>query len=524
MEEEADGQPVNGTALKRKEPTEEEHKPLKVLGHETFVESKPLNTAAPWVKSATSFPAEIDKNTLSPLTAVNKIDPLLFASVEKNIPSWFPVQTATLPYLMQSSSVLPPRDIAICAPTGSGKTICFVLPVLNTLRGNRDASAVCALIVVPVQNLARQIEAEFQRFNVYKAKVVLLIGASDYTTERSKLFPNGSTRSDAHIIIATPGRLVEHLADLSGDINLRSLRYLIVDEADRMGQTARLEWLNLVERRANVPATTGLSIRDATTVSSNRWLQKILVSATLSSDIERLHRWRLRCPRLFRASAQRAKELTTSAPNEDGNAATGPADGQYLPSTLKHEAMTSELAMKPLALHTYLMRYPEWKRVLVFANNKTSSYRLTLLLKFLGKNAFEVEEFSSNLFGKRRQKVLQRFRNGKTRVLISSDAMSRGIDVPDIDCVVNYDTPLNTTIFIHRAGRTARAGKPGFLLTVVTKDERMKMKRALVDKGYWENVVDNRQDAKDFTSDFKEDYSNALKSLQHQLETAGKIG
>jgi ATP-dependent RNA helicase DDX51/DBP6 len=487
-----------------------------VVGQQQAPTARKIKVVSQLVASATSFPAEITENTLSDLTEIEHVDPLIRKAVETKIQSWFPVQKATLPYLLDHSTVLPPRDIVICAPTGSGKTMCFVIPVLNLLKKTRNGS-LCALVVVPVQNLAKQIETEFQKFNVYGANIVLLNAASDYGTERKRLFPNKSRRSQANVIIATPGRLVEHLVDLTGHIDLSSLRFLIVDEADRMGQTARLEWLALVERMASVKTSTTLSIGDIMNSDQNRWLQKILVSATMTTDLERLHIWHLRCPRLFRADARKATEIVQ--PSENIRHSHGPS----LPSTIHHEVMTCAPSVKPLALYTYIAKHPQWKKVIVFANQKMSSFRLAQLFQLLCNDKFEVAELSANLFGKRRQKVLKRFVQGQTRVLISSDVMSRGMDVTDIDCVVNYDVPLNQTIFIHRAGRTARAGRSGFLLSLTTKEERLTLKKALCQGGLWQNIHENRDDAKKFSEEFEQEYSIALNKLQEKIEKKTEV-
>ncbi|TKR88526.1 hypothetical protein L596_012754 [Steinernema carpocapsae] len=492
----------------------EEAVKYKILGQESFVPTKKIKVTSQWIYAATLFAPELAESNLAQIKAITGLHEDLLNVVRQHIPSWFPVQTAVLPTLLRETyriPVLPPRDIAISAPTGSGKTLCFVLPILNSLKNNVVSRRhLHALIVVPVQGLAQQIEKEFCKYNSGGANVVLLCGSREYSYERRLLFGDKNSKmASVNVIIATPGRLVDHLMDVNDghSIDLTHLRYLVVDEADRMTQMARLEWLNLVERRANA-STQLASIADATILGKNRALQKILVSATLSKDVERLHMWKLRQPRLFRANIKVASEIKRSG--EDLDEIEGAV---ALPSQLIQKVVICKQQMKPLILYDYIRKREDWKKVLVFANQKMASFRLSVLLKSLFSDSSAVEEFSSNLYGSRKRKTINRFIQGRTRVLICSDAVSRGIDLEFVDCVVNYDKPHDERLFIHRAGRTARAGRKGELISLFTKDERMEMRKLLTKANCWRDVEECKACDNDL-EELKDDYRKALGELK----------
>uniref|UniRef100_A0A9J2Q9U7 ATP-dependent RNA helicase n=1 Tax=Ascaris lumbricoides TaxID=6252 RepID=A0A9J2Q9U7_ASCLU len=483
----------------------------KVLGEESFITTKEISVTSKWIKSGTNFPADLSNENLAELDAVSGLHPSLMETLKNNIKKWFPVQHSVLPHLIAESkcaSILPPRDLAISAPTGSGKTLCYILPILNSL-SYTAAPSIHALIVAPVQNLVTQIEAEFKKFDAFGIQTALLCGNHDVNAERRQL-------KTARVVFATPGRLMEHLVDPVSHMDVSHLRYLIIDEADRMSQTARLEWLDALEQAAHL--TGGwTSVDDLLSV---RHLQKILVSATLSRDVEKLHTWKLRYPRLFKASAEYSEEVKNAMSIADVDQIEGAA---LLPSSLSHHVVICELRMKPLALYVEVQDKPQWKRILVFANNKLASRRLAILLKVLSADVYRVEELSSNLFGRRRQKVLNRFKKGSTRVLISSDVLSRGIDVQDVDVVINYDKPISERLFIHRVGRTARCGKPGTAISLTTSGEvecfleRKDLESMLSKTGCWRDVSETVFEIDD-EDPLQGKYRSALATLKDIIE------
>uniref|UniRef100_A0A1I7V8R6 ATP-dependent RNA helicase n=1 Tax=Loa loa TaxID=7209 RepID=A0A1I7V8R6_LOALO len=466
------------------ETEESENHIYEVLGHDTFVNLKKIESCA-----------ELD--------SVEGLHPLLAHRIREHLKKWYPVQRTVLPYLVAASSIcsiFPPRDLVISSPTGSGKTLCYVIPILNALRGCTMMGYLFALIVAPVQNLVDQIEKEFKKYNVFNVRIASLCGSHDLNVERQHL-------ESANIAIATPGRLMEHITDLDFPVDFTHLRYLVVDEADRMSHTARIEWLNDLEVVANYSHNC-VTIDDLYNAS---FLQKILLSATLSLDVEDLHEWRLRHPRLFKAVKEDVivtNELSLSS--------------VIIPTSLKIEYIICDTKFKPLATYERIEGRKSWKKILIFVNSKMASYRLTILLKMLSAGKYQVEELSSNLFGNRRQKVLARFRKGTTRVLISSDVLSRGIDVEDIDVVINYDKPLNERLFVHRIGRTARCGKKGKAVFLISTKEVKKDFQTTLQKISFTGKIKERnfEGAKD--AETEELYKQALTKLKEALQNTQK--
>ncbi|GMR42003.1 hypothetical protein PMAYCL1PPCAC_12198, partial [Pristionchus mayeri] len=483
---------------------EDYQKEFKVLGHQDFTEIKKIRVVSGWIKNAREFPAGIDNENLGPLAEITPHLPKsLVKRIETELKHWFPVQRAVIPELLEcivNPPVLRRRDLAISAPTGSGKTLCYVLPSLASI--SSPGEFISTLIVVPVQALVKQIIHEISRFNSMGAKVVGLSGSESYDKERRKLV---SARGfiDADIIVATPSRLIEHILDPSANFDLSRLRYIIADEADRM-LNVRQEWLELVEGECGGLGGAS-SIMDFATKRNAP--QKILLSATLSRDIEQLEKWNLHRPRLFRASAVKAEQVDTSAEC-------------VLPSGISHLVVETPLKFHPLVLFNDIVE-SECKRILVFTNQNDSAVRLCTLLSILADGSFQVEQLTADLYGKRRHKVLDRFRKGTTRVLICSDYLSRGVDVEGIDCVVNYDLPQATRLFIHRAGRTARAGTKGRLVSITEKEPKRLFVKLLKKGNLWNEASEKKIEEEEL-EESKEMYTKALEKMKKEMEEETK--
>ncbi|KAI6188301.1 ATP-dependent RNA helicase DDX51 [Aphelenchoides besseyi] len=262
-----------------------------------------------------NFSAIIDSRTGDGISVFKGLDQGLFESLSKELSVWFPVQLAVLLMLLNPPTLLPPRDVAISAPTESGKTLCYLIPILNYLCV-QPVDHLSALIVAPTRSLVQQIAAKFAKYNVSKAQIVVLSEFLSYEQERRVLFSDGSKKSNVNVIISTPQRLVEHLIDGMKQIDLTKLRYLVVDEADSP-KFVREEWLGLVERLANYQCLHRMSYGSLVAYDKNTRLQKILVSATLSLEADKLHIWSLRCPRLFRANVSSVIEKRNAIEDEE---------------------------------------------------------------------------------------------------------------------------------------------------------------------------------------------------------------
>jgi len=183
-----------------------------------------------------------------------------------------------------------------------------------------------------------------------------------------------------------------------------------------------------------------------------------------------------------------------------------------LPSSLDYKFVLCRIGIKPALLYSFLMKN-SWSKIIVFVNEKITSHRLFLFLTKICKK-FETCEFSSNIYGKRRAKLLKRFKAGEIRVMIACDLLSRGIDITNLDCVINYDAPANERVFLHRAGRTARALLSGTLITFVTKEEKMRLKTQLLPYELWSEERYIRNAEESLSDKVMKAYAKGLKSLE----------
>ncbi|XP_050973500.1 ATP-dependent RNA helicase DDX51 [Labeo rohita] len=418
-------------------------------------------------------------NNLIPVSEVPGICPTLLKKLEMNgIQSFFPVQAEVIPAILESvaSGLLVgpggyrPRDICVSAPTGSGKTLAFVIPVVQAL-SKRVVREVRALAVLPTKELAQQVSKVFSTYTEgTNLKVVMVTGQKTFAAEQTTLSENrgGVSHSLADIIVATPGRLVDHI-NKNPNFSLQHLRFLIIDEADRMIDSMHQSWLSQVTKavyRSTGDTQTSVFRRvlpGPITVASlsppQIPLQKLLFSATLTQNPEKLQLLDLHQPRLF-SSTHTCTETTTQR-----------QDTFNFPQGLTEYYVPCTLSKKPLIILHFLLRL-KFSPALCFTNSREGAHRLYLLVKLFG--GVEVAEFSSKLSPGERQKTLKDFEQGKIPLLISTDAAARGIDINGVKCVINYDAPQYIRTYIHRVGRTARAGKAGsaftFLLEVQEKN------------------------------------------------------
>ncbi|NXM03880.1 DDX51 helicase, partial [Tyrannus savana] len=436
------------------------------------------------------------KDNLCPIRDVPGIHPRLLKKLQMNgIESFFPVQAEVIPAILQSASNgflvgrggYRPKDICVSAPTGSGKTLAFVIPIVQVLL-DRVVCHVRALVVLPTKELAQQVS---KVFNIYTdgtgLKVVLITGQRSFAKEQEMLVQKKVTGycSLADIVVATPGRLTDHIRQTPG-FSLTQLRFLIIDEADRMIDDMHQDCLNQIVKAAfQVDDDSGSNmlfqrtkpgpITAASSCSPQIPLQKLLFSATLTQDPEKLQQLDLFQPRLFTSVYSEKKTL------EDGTETEQDANNKYtLPEGLSQCYVPCDLNSKPLLL-LYFMLTMKFTRVLCFTNSREASHRLFLLVQAFG--GVTVAEFSSRLPPSERQRTIKEFEQGKIQLLISTDATARGIDVKGVNYVINYDAPQFIRTYIHRVGRTARAGKAGVAFSLVLRIQERRFVRMLRDAG-----------------------------------------
>nr|AAH40185.1 DEAD (Asp-Glu-Ala-Asp) box polypeptide 51 [Homo sapiens] len=408
------------------------------------------------------------------------------------ISSYFPVQAAVIPALLESAACgfLVGRggyrlsDLCVSAPTGSGKTLAFVIPVVQALL-SRVVCHIRALVVLPTKELARQVS---KVFNIYTdatpLRVSLVTGQKSLAKEQESLVQKTADgyRCLADIVVATPGRLVDHIDQTPG-FSLQQLRFLIIDEADRMIDSMHQSWLPRVVAAAfqsEDPADPcallkrrqAQAVTAASTCCPQMPLQKLLFSATLTQNPEKLQQLGLHQPRLFSTGlAHRGLEDTDG----DGDS------GKYaFPVGLTHHYVPCSLSSKPLVV-LHLVLEMGFSRVLCFTNSRENSHRLFLLVQAFG--GVDVAEFSSRYGPGQRRMILKQFEQGKIQLLISTDATARGIDVQGVELVVNYDAPQYLRTYVHRVGRTARAGKTGQAFTLLLKVQERRFLRMLTEAG-----------------------------------------
>ena len=322
------------------------------------------------------------------------------------------IQASVLPEALKEG-----RDIIGLAETGSGKTGAFVLPILQGLLKN-PVRATAALILTPTRELAFQIHTVVQGLGQgIGATSTCVVGGVDRTSQAIALARN------PHIIIATPGRLLDHLKDTKG-FHLRQVRYLVLDEADRMLSMDFEE--ELIEILDNVPTER----------------QTLLFSATMTSQVQKLQRASLSDPVRIEVSTkfQTPKQLKQSY--------------LFIPAKYKDCYLT------------YLINEHAGKSILVFGATCNNVQRLALMLRNLG---FPAVCLHGQMNQAKRLGSLQKFATGSRTILLCTDVASRGLDLPSVDLVINYDLPGHGKEYVHRVGRTARAGASGEAVAMVTQ-------------------------------------------------------
>ncbi|XP_038126436.1 ATP-dependent RNA helicase DDX51 [Cyprinodon tularosa] len=446
-------------------------------GYESRTVHKVKRVLPQWLAEPDVIDRDIRCNLL-PISALSGLSAQLLNKLEANgIQSFFPVQAEVIPAILDGAKhgLLMgrgghrPRDICVSAPTGSGKTLSFVIPVIQALM-ERVVCEIRALAVLPTKELAQQVYRVFASYaEGTPLRVALLVGQRSLAAESASLSEQrGSVRrATADIVVATPGRLVD-LINKSSGLCLDHLRFLIIDEADRMMDSMHQSWLSQVvsavhrsppgsQGRAIFRRTNPACITAASLSPAQIPLQKLLFSATLTQNPEKLQQLGLHQPQLF--SSAHSPSSITSDPTQR-------ADGFDFPQGLTEYYVPCTMNRKPLlVLHfiLYLKLFP----ILCFTNSRETAHRLHRLVQLFG--GVHVAEFSSRLSPGERKSTLKDFEQGKIQLLISTDAAARGIDINGVKCVLNYDAPQYIRTYVHRVGRTARAGKSGLAFTFLLR-------------------------------------------------------
>ncbi len=351
-------------------------------------------------------------------TDFNFVPALLEGIEASNYETATPVQEQVIPPILSG------RDVIASAQTGTGKTAAFLLPVMNQLLLHPVTDSVGTLILVPTRELAIQISQHVEGLSYFtNLSSIAIYGGSDaqnFVAEKKAL------QLGADIVVCTPGRLIAHLN--MGYVNFKQLKFLVLDEADRMLDMGFQDDINKI--LAHLPAAR----------------QSLLFSATMPEKIRALARKILKDP------------------VEINIAISKPPEKIIQKAYVVHEP-------QKMPLISYLLKQTPYKNAVVFCSRKQTVKELTRNLK---RSGFTVEEIHSDLEQTVRENTLSAFASGRVPLLVATDIISRGIDIDTIDLVVNWDVPDDGEDYVHRIGRTARAEADGTAYTLVSEVDQRK--------------------------------------------------
>ncbi|CAG7836390.1 unnamed protein product [Allacma fusca] len=459
------------------------------------------------------------------------LDPNLVKLLHKNfIPYFFPVQQQVIPWLLEhhNPKLVRPPDMCVSAPTGSGKTLAYALPLIQILQRTMSSN-IRAIVVLPTEILASQVFSVFQTYSKGTIlKVFLMAKRMTLSAETRSLIHtglDGQPRCSYDIIVATPGRLIDHLEQTEG-FDISNLKFLVVDEADRTLDDQEGDWLHRLEIKFWSHFNTefaqpwkSLPLNVKSMSMHLKAFHKLLFSATLSQNPETLEKLHLFQPKLFTSIIERKSDNKNLA--SEGTSATADSFvGKFTtPTELKESFVLVQKETKPLVL-AYLIAKNQWKRILCFANTNEATHRLCVLLSSMG--SLQVREITSKWSAHARDLVIKKFVEGSIDILVTSDQLARGIDIPLVDHVISYDVPGYTKTYIHRIGRTARAGREGQAITLVTKDQIGIFRRTIKTSG--KSNVERLIIKNSELRPYQEKYKKALVDLKSKVEEEAEKG
>ncbi len=332
-----------------------------------------------------------------------------------------PIQEQAIPIILKG------EDLIACAQTGTGKTAAFILPILHKLAEN-PTDKINTLIICPTRELAIQIEKQIQGFAYFVGVSSIAVyggsGGDDFAQQKRALTQGGN------IIVATPGKLISHLN--LGYVKFDAVEHLILDEADRMLDMGFLEDIQKII--SFLPAKR----------------QNLMFSATMAPKMRNL-----------------AKQILTE-PKAINIALAKPAEGVLQAAYMVYDNQKSRL------INHLLSDKPEYERILIFSSTKR---KVGDIVRSLRKDKYAAAGISSDLEQSEREQVLLKFKQKQVRILVATDVLSRGVDIKDINLVINFDVPGEAADYVHRVGRTARASTTGVALSLVNQDDMYKFSR-----------------------------------------------
>lgn len=341
---------------------------------------------------------------------------LLEALDHMNFTDATPIQEQAIPLVLEG------KDLIACAQTGTGKTAAFLLPTLDKISQDKRPG-VKALIVCPTRELAIQIDRQVQGLAYFLGVFSIPIyggGGGGNWDQQKKALTEG-----ADIIVATPGKLISHLN--MGYVNFKNITHFILDEADRMMDMGFREDIEKI----------------ASFLPKKR--QNLMFSATMPDKIRKL-----------------IKTIMNEKPAQVNLAISKPAAGVLQAAYLVNDEHKARLVAKLIA------DKPNISKIIIFTSTKG---KVKEIQRALANKGYQVGAISSDFEQAEREEVLRKFKAERIRVLVGTDVISRGIDIKDINLVINYDVPRQAEDYVHRVGRTARAATTGVAITLINKDD-----------------------------------------------------
>lgn len=382
-----------------------------------------------------NLPLQAKKIYFMPFKALGLAPYLLKSIANQDYKKPTQIQEKAIPVILQG------KDVMAIAPTGSGKTAAYALPIIQNLEGTTKTKNrhINVLVLVPTRELSIQVEKVFHSFSQdlpFQFKSLAVYGGASIN-------PQMMGMQGVNVLVATPGRLLE-LTE-SNAMHFNALSTLILDEADKM--------LNLGFKKE--------MDRIFELLPTNR--QNLLFSATLSPDVQAVESVLLKNPSLIKIEAEKD---TVELINQVGYFVSAEKKGPLL---------------------RYLIKSNDWKQVLVFTS---SVYQADLVADKLQKNGIDAQAIHSKKSQGKRRDALANFKSGDLRVLVSTDLLSRGIDIAFLPHVINYELPRSPKDFVHRIGRTGRAENPGDAITFVTTEDKHHFKVIQKKMKRWVTMID----------------------------------
>ena len=328
-----------------------------------------------------------------------------------------PIQKQSIPPALKG------RDIIGQAQTGSGKTLAFSIPILNKIFiPDRSPQAI---VLCPTRELSMQVASEIEKLasKIKKFKVLAVYGGQPIGKQTRVL------KKGVHVVVGTPGRVIDHIE--RGNLDLIGVESVVLDEADEMLEMGFREDIEIILSK----------------IPSQR--QTLLFSATIPSEIKQIAKKYQKDPEFIRI-ADKKKNIPK----------------------IKQYAFKCDIRDKFDGLTGLIDAY-DVNLALIFCNTKKS---VDYVAKHLKKQDFAVDSLHGDMTQKTRDKVMNKFKNGNISILVATDVAARGLDIDDVGVIINYDVPQNHDDYIHRIGRTARAGKSGLAFMLVSKDEVQRFK------------------------------------------------